>query len=90
MCNRSLREVLWRFFVTQMQERAHVPATGCVFVVDHFADGAYCFDSKGWWLEPTPGNVWGESDLKVPYWLARCVLVRAGACWCVLVRAGGT
>lgn len=71
VCNRKLREVLWRFTVTELQARACVPSRGCTFVFDHFPEGAYCFDIDGWWLDHNPKHTFGEADLKMPCWLGR-------------------
>ena len=66
MGNRSLRCKLWRFLVERLQARDCVPAVGCTLVLDHFKEGAYCFDAQGWWLDESPDNKFGEADLKLP------------------------
>lgn len=71
VCNRALREVLWRFTVDELRDRACVPPRGCTFVFDHFPEGAYCFDLDGWWVDKQPKNTFGEADLKMPCWLSR-------------------
>lgn len=69
MANRGLRAHLWEYFVGALASKRFVPPVGCTLIIDHCLEGAYAFGHNDWGL--TRGNVLGEADLKIPYWVIR-------------------
>jgi hypothetical protein len=69
MGNRSLRYAMWEYVRKVWQQCVFVPPSGCLLVYDYALEGAYCYDRSGWWLQHTPSNRFGESDLKIPFWM---------------------